>query len=140
MANIEKKLDKLETGPVKTVERVAVEKEPDTRAPFVLAAILFGQNKAEPSAGQNIDLFNVAQYLKEHPKAKIRLDGYGDKEKGNPEQNLKIAIKRADRVRRLLIDTYGIESGRIETQAFGSSAQPYEKNEWNRVVVIRVIE
>jgi outer membrane protein OmpA-like peptidoglycan-associated protein len=141
LSNIEKKLDKLESTPVKTVERVIVEKEkePEKKEPFVLASILFGRNKTKPFKGQDIDLINVVKYLEKNPEVKIRLEGYGDKATGTPEQNLKVSTKRVDNLRRLLIDTYGIDSGRIETQAIGSDYQPYEKNEWNRVVIVSVL-
>jgi outer membrane protein OmpA-like peptidoglycan-associated protein len=138
LSAIEKKLDDKDAAPAKTVERVIVEKpqEKSPEKPFVLASILFGLNQKRPAKGQDIDLANVARYLNEHPKAKIRLEGYGDKGTGTPEQNLKVSIKRADYVRRTLIETFGVASGRIETQAVGSNVQPYEKNDWNRLVLI----
>jgi outer membrane protein OmpA-like peptidoglycan-associated protein len=139
LSAIEKKLGDLEAAPVKTVERVVVEKEPEKKDPFVLASILFGLNKTEPFKGQDIDLINVVKYMEKHPEAKIRLDGYGDKATGTPDQNLKIAIKRADNLRRILIETYGVEAKRIEAQAIGSNHQPYDKKEWNRLVMISVI-
>jgi outer membrane protein OmpA-like peptidoglycan-associated protein len=128
------KLDKKEPARPQTIERIVVEKEPVE--PFVLASILFKVNSAQPLAGQNINLANAARYLHEHPETTVRLEGYGDRATGTPEQNLKISIKRADYVRKELIDTYGIASRRIETQAIGSNVQPYEKNEWNRLVLI----
>jgi outer membrane protein OmpA-like peptidoglycan-associated protein len=140
LSTIEKKLEKLETDPPKVVERVIIEKAPEKKDPFVLASILFGLNQTNPLKGQDINLVNVVKYLEEHPDAKIRLDGYGDKATGTPDQNLKVAIKRADNLRRILIETYRVEAKRIETQAIGSNHQPYERNEWNRLVLISVIK
>jgi outer membrane protein OmpA-like peptidoglycan-associated protein len=139
LSAIEKKLDRIENTPVKTAEKVIVEKEPASKGPFVLASILFGLNKTKPFKGQDIGLANVVKYLDEHPDAKIRLAGYGDRATGTPEQNLKVAAKRAGNLHRILIETYGIDPQRMETQAVGSSEQPYEKNEWNRLVLISVI-
>ncbi|MDR1342522.1 MAG: OmpA family protein [Prevotellaceae bacterium] len=129
LSAIEKKLEKL--------ERVSGGNE--AKDPLILASILFGLNTIDPFPGQDIHLTNVAKYLDEHPDAKIRLDGYGDRETGTPKQNLKTAVQRAENVRRMLIEEYGVAPERIETQAIGSNEQPYEKNEWNRLVVISVV-
>jgi outer membrane protein OmpA-like peptidoglycan-associated protein len=136
---VEKKLDKIEGLIVGKETETEPEKKPETEDSFILASVLFGLNRDEPFNGQDITLINVVKYLNEYPDAKIRLDGYGDGATGTPEQNLKIAIRRAENLHRTLTASYGIAPKRVETQAFGSSEQPYEKNEWNRLVLIRAI-
>jgi outer membrane protein OmpA-like peptidoglycan-associated protein len=141
LSAVEKKLDRIEgliAGKEKETEPEP-EKKPETEDSFILASVLFGLNRDEPFNGQDITLINVVKYLNEYPDAKIRLDGYGDGATGTPEQNLKIAIRRAENLLRTLTASYGIAPKRVETQAFGSSEQPYEKNEWNRLVLIRAI-
>lgn len=143
LSAIEKKLDELIATPVKTVERVekvVVEKEPEKKKSFVLSSILFGLNKTDLGEKQEFDLANVVDYLKMYPDVKIRLEGYADQATGNVEYNFKIAAERADKVRRILTETYAIEAGRVETQVLGSNVQPHEKYKWNRLVQIYVIE
>lgn len=110
------------------------------REPFVLSAILFELGKVTPSANQNINYINIAKYLEANPKAKIRLDGYGDKETGSEQNNLRVSNKRVNVIRKILIEKYKIDPARIEGQAIGSNVQPYDKNNWNRVVLVTVIE
>jgi outer membrane protein OmpA-like peptidoglycan-associated protein len=111
----------------------------DEKKPLILASILFGLNKIEPLEGQDIYLINVVKYLNENPNVRIRLAGYGDKETGTPKYNFELADKRVKVLCRTLIEVYGVDAGRIETQVLGSDYQPYAKSEWNRVVTITVI-
>jgi len=112
----------------------------EKRDPFVLASIRFDLAKSVPLTKQETTFVNVVNYLEANPNAKIRLDGYGDKGTGSARANLMVSIKRTDNVRKLLIGKYGVNPKRIETQGVGSENQPYQKNDWNRVVVITVIE
>jgi outer membrane protein OmpA-like peptidoglycan-associated protein len=142
LSAIETKLDQLssrEPAPVKIIEKVVEEKKTDKHSPRILASILFDFNKDQPIKGEEINLVNVVKYLKENPEARIRMDGYGDKQIGTPEQNLDIADKRL-RTIRLMLFKQGINPDRIEMRAIGSESQPYDLNKWNRVVVIYIQE
>jgi hypothetical protein len=35
----------------------------------------------------------------------------------------------------MLVNTYGINPDRLSIQAEGSNVQPYEENNWNRIVI-----
>jgi hypothetical protein len=126
------------TTPPTIVEKVVIKEEPPQKTPFVLTSICFDLYKHEEIDGQDVHLINVVKYLISNPEAKIRLDGYGDKQVGTQEQNLQISRKRAVTIRRKLI-MYGVDAERIEIHANGSNSQPYENNDWNRVVVISVL-
>lgn len=119
--------------------KVEVEKEVFNQ-PFTLAVIRFGIDSYTPRQEQDINYVNVVRYLNANPRAKIRLDGYADQQTGIPDYNLKLSIKRAATVRQILIDKYGIDKDRVQAQGIGSNGQPYEKNNWNRVVVVTAIE
>lgn len=82
---------------------------------------------------------NIVEYLKQHPSARIRLDGYADKATGKARTNLMLSIRRTDSVRNILIERYGIAPSRIDAQGIGCNAQPYEKNEHNRVVIVTAL-
>lgn len=108
--------------------------------PFTLASILFDNGKADPQNGQDIQFVNIAEYMKKYPEAKIRLEGYADKQTGKPDANLQLSMRRAMKIRSLLINNYGINEKQIETQGIGINRQPYEENDWNRVVIVTVVD
>jgi outer membrane protein OmpA-like peptidoglycan-associated protein len=141
LENVEQKLDEgiksIPATEVKTVIEKVVVKE--KREPFVLTSILFDLSKSEPIKGQDVNLVNVVNYLKANPEAKIILSGYGDKGSGTPQGNLQISKKRVEAIQKILTER-GIDSAKIETRAIGISSQPYETNDWNRVVVVTVVE
>ena len=107
--------------------------------PFRLASISFAYASAKPAKKQDIVFENIVEYLKQHPSARIRLDGYADKATGKARTNLMLSIRRTDSVRNILIERYGIAPSRIDAQGIGCNAQPYEKNEHNRVVIVTAL-
>ena len=123
-----------------TVVVVQKEKEKIAPTPFTLAAIRFNINQSEPVKDQEIAYNNIAAYMKKNPQAKIRLDGYADRETGTADYNLSLSFKRAISVQTILINNYGIDKKRIEVQGIGSNDQPYGKNKFNRVVNVVAIE
>jgi peptidoglycan-associated lipoprotein len=58
-----------------------------------------------------------AGYLKEHPEQKIRLEGNCD-ERGSAEYNLALGQRRADGVKKLLIEG-GAKAGQITSVSYG---------------------
>lgn len=107
--------------------------------PFRLASISFAYASAKPAKKLDIVFENIVEYLKQHPSARIRLDGYADKATGKARTNLMLSIRRTDSVRNILIERYGIAPSRIDAQGIGCNAQPYEKNEHNRVVIVTAL-
>lgn len=121
----------------RNVEKV-VEKSPFEEA-ITIASVHFKIGKVLPIEGQEPQFVNVVEFLKENPKARIRLDGYADKDTGTDEVNMQLSVSRSTAVRSILINDYGIDAKRIEAQAMGANAQPYTTNEHNRVVLIKAI-
>ena len=117
------------------VEKPVVKKQ----EAFRLASISFAYASAKPAKKQEIVFENIVEYLKQHPSARIRLDGYADKATGKARTNLMLSIRRTDSVRNILIERYGIAPSRIDAQGIGCNAQPYEKNEHNRVVIVTAL-
>jgi outer membrane protein OmpA-like peptidoglycan-associated protein len=119
------------------VEKV-VEKSPFDEA-ITIASVHFKIGKVLPIEGQEPQFANVVKFLKENPKARIRLDGYADKETGTDEINMSLSVSRSTAIRSILINDYGVDAKRIEAQALGANAQPYDVNDHNRVVLIQAI-
>ncbi len=118
--------------------RVEVEKQVFNQ-PFTLASIRFGLNRHVPKKGQEMQYVNIVKYLDQNPHAILRLDGYADP-LGTADYNLHLSMQRAVRVRDILMKEYGIEGKRIQAQGIGINGQPYRKGEWNRVVLVTVME
>jgi outer membrane protein OmpA-like peptidoglycan-associated protein len=119
------------------VERI-VEKSPIGDV-FTIGSVHFKIGKVLPIEGQEPQFVNVVKFLKENPKARIRLDGYADKETGTDEVNMELSVSRSTAIRSILINDYGVDAKRIEAQALGANAQPYDVNDHNRVVLIQAI-
>lgn len=120
-------------------ERIVEKPVAKKQEPFRLASISFAYASAKPAKKQDIVFENIVEYLKQHPSARIRLDGYADKATGKARTNLMLSIRRTDSVRNILIERYGIAPSRIDAQGIGCNAQPYEKNEHNRVVIVTAL-
>lgn len=67
----------------------------------------------------------IAEYLKKYPSTKVTISGYADKGTGNASINQKLSDQRAEKVAKVLMDDYGIESSRISYKGYGDTEQPY---------------
>ena len=121
---------------VKVREEVPVR----TNEPVMLGSILFDINKTMPMQGQEITFVNIAKFMSDYPEAKIRLAGYADQQTGTPQYNLKLSTKRGISVKDILVKQYNIDRKRIEVQGVGTDAQPYERDKWNRVVIVTAVD
>jgi len=72
------------------------------------------------------DIMKVANFLKAYPKATAVLEGHTDGE-GSEDYNLNLSKKRADSIKKYLVDKFGISASRISTRGFGES-QPVASN------------
>ncbi|MDE6448779.1 MAG: OmpA family protein, partial [Muribaculaceae bacterium] len=80
-------------------------------------------------------VFNLAEYLKANPDMSVVLQGYADKGTGTAEYNQSLSKRRAQAVYDALTKKYGINGNRLSIDAEGSSVQPYDTNDWNRIVI-----
>lgn len=108
--------------------------------PFVLSSIRFDKGESVPLKHQEVQYENIANYMKQHSLAKVRLNGYADKETGSPEYNKQLSVRRATVVRDVLINDYRVDAARIEAHGEGIDEQPYHQNDWNRVVTATVVQ
>ena len=82
-----------------------------------------------------VNVYNVAEWLKENPKQNIVIKGYADEQTGTSDYNMALSRQRAQNVYDVLVDEYGINPNRLSIQAEGSDSQVYETNDWNRIVI-----
>lgn len=116
-----------------TVQNVVV------NAPL-MSTVRFSINSAKVTPMEMVNVYNVAEYMKANPDAKIVITGYADKDTGTSSYNQKLSERRAQAVYDILVNNYGISADRLTKAASGSSVQPYDTNNWNRIVIFSTPE
>ena len=90
--------------------------------------------KADIKDEQAGKIDNIFEWANEYPKASIVLTGYADKQTGNSKVNKRIAAKRANAVKKALVEK-GIAADRLKIEVKGDAEQPFANNDDNRVVI-----
>ncbi len=101
----------------------------------VLTTVRFTINSARISNEEMVNVYNIADYLKQNPDMNVTIRGYADKDTGTSAYNLKLSEQRAQAVYDCLTKTYGIDPSRLAVDAAGSNTQLYDQNSWNRIVI-----
>ena len=101
-----------------------------------VVAIPFNQSDVQTS--QMPSLEHAANYLKDNPDAKITVNGYASPE-GTEEYNLQLSQRRADAVKNILVDKYGIAADRINAIGHGVG-DVFSVPAWNRVGICTIDE
>ena len=94
-------------------------------------AIHFGFNSSKIEEYQKLNIENTAIYLKDNPDCKLYVIGYSDL----AENSDKLSENRAENVKRELVK-FGARDNQLVVIEEGTKVQNYEKNDWNRVVII----
>ena len=97
--------------------------------------VYFRIASAKIDQNQYINIYNTARYALEN-NSKIYIVGYADEATGNPNINMTLSERRAKAVAKALVEKYGVSEDMIEVDFKGDTVQPYETNEWNRVVIM----
>lgn len=97
--------------------------------------VYFRLNSAVVDANQMINIRNIAEYAKNNTET-ITLVGHADRQTGTAEYNYKLSQRRAEAVKKILVEKYGISADRIKASWEGDRVQPYAENVWNRVVIM----
>lgn len=84
-------------------------------------------------ARQMANIEKMAEFLKNNPEATISICGYASPE-GNSEYNQKLSVKRAETVKEILVNKFGIEAERISAEGKGVGSM-FSKPNMNRVTV-----
>ena len=102
---------------------------------FVPNVVFFRIDSYKIDRGQQVSVYNTAEYMKANPNATVKIVAYADKKTGTPAYNYTLSEKRAKAVAKALTDEYGISSNRISVEWKGDTEQPYAENDWNRVAI-----
>ena len=98
--------------------------------------IFFRINTATITKDEMYKVNEVAQFLKDHPNAKVVITGYADKGTGTLAINLRLSKQRAEIVANTLKKNYSIAADRIIVKSMGEAEeQPYADPVDNRVAI-----
>lgn len=103
----------------------------------LMATVRFNINSAKIMKSEEVNIYNMAEWLKENPEAKINVVGYADRNTGSTDYNMELSKKRVDAVIEALVNC-GIDRERLTPNPEGDNSQPYnneEQNDWNRIVI-----
>lgn len=114
------------------IKEVRINEEP------VNNVVLFAINQVKVAPNQEVNVYNVAKYLKENPDKKVRVIGYTDKETGTAVINEKLSRQRAQNVADIMTGKYGIDQNRVTVEWEGQTKPPFDVKEWNRAVILYI--
>lgn len=101
----------------------------------LMATVRFTINSAKILPTEEVNIYNMAEWLKANPNEKIAIVGYADKDTGTADYNMQLSERRANAVADCITNTYGIDPSRYTVSCEGSDVQPYQTNDWNRIVI-----
>lgn len=115
-------------------ETVVVEPAP------LMATVRFSLNSSRITDIEMVNVYNIAEWMKANPDQNVAIVGYADKDTGTSAYNMGLSKRRAQAVCDALTNKYGINPDRLSIQAEGSETQPYDVNNWNRIVIFNVAQ
>ncbi len=80
----------------------------------------FEFDKAEIKSAYHRHLQKVANFIKTYPDIKVVIEGHTDSV-GTDSYNMRLSERRAESVRRSLVEVYRVPGGRLEAKGFGES-------------------
>ncbi len=98
--------------------------------------VFFALGSSTPSQNEEAKISQLAQWLKEHPTAKVDITSFADKATGTAKINMNLSQKRSATIVKLLTEKYGIDASRISSDYKGDTVQPFNENEKNRVTLV----
>lgn len=102
----------------------------------VEAYVSFRQGSAGIDATQLANIDRIGTYLQKNTDAKVTIKGYASPEGGKAINN-KLAAKRAEAVKSVLVSKYKINANRIDAQGQGVGSIFGEPN-WNRISICTI--
>ena len=98
--------------------------------------VSFGLNQTTVASSPEVNIIAIADYMKQYPDSKATITGYADNGTGTQAINQRLARQRAESVADVLVNKYGIERSRLTVSSMKDREQPFQTNDWNRVVIM----
>ncbi|HSG81898.1 MAG TPA: OmpA family protein [Gemmatimonadota bacterium] len=105
--------------------------------------ILFGINSDRIRPESTPVLKEIGEMLEDHPELRISINGHTDSD-GDDAYNQELSERRAAAVKDFLVESYGIDAGRLETAGLGESqpvadnSTPEGKQQNRRVELVKI--
>ncbi|MDE6242841.1 MAG: OmpA family protein, partial [Muribaculaceae bacterium] len=91
----------------------------------LMTTVRFTINSAKIMPTEEVNVYNMAEWLKANPSENVTIVGYADRDTGTAEYNMQLSERRANAVADALVNTYGIDRNRLTIRYDGSDSQPY---------------
>lgn len=104
----------------------------DAVSSFKKIDIFFNLNKSDIRPDQVSSVELVAKIMNDNPDCTVQIDGYADKDTGNPSINMTLSEDRVKTVEQVLMGK-GVSANRITISYHGDTVQPFV-GEMNRAV------
>ena len=99
-------------------------------------SVIFKVGKSNVETSQMPQVEMVAKYMKNHPDAKILVEGYASPE-GNADLNQKLSEARAEAVKTALVKKYKVAADRVSTKGCGVTDKLFDEYDFNRVSIFK---
>lgn len=83
-------------------------------------AVNFNNNSSDVVNPNNQDIKRFAEFMKKYPHVVAEIEGHTSAT-GSAAYNLKLSEKRADAIKAVLVENYGIDGDRIQTVGYGET-------------------
>ena len=103
-----------------------------------LPSIFFELNSDVIDKKYHETLASIALVMKANPDLKFELNGNCDI-RANVDYNIKLGLRRAENVKKHLVDRYGIDAARLQTVSLGKNSPITQEHRMNRRVDFRVL-
>ena len=136
IANLERALAACQSKPVAVTSNTpmpATAAVVQKKATILQPTVVFRKNISTIDASQYANVEMVAKYMRNHPDAKVLIQGYASIE-GDKNLNQKLSEERAESVRKALVNRYKIDAKRLSAQGFGATDSLFDDIEFNRIV------
>jgi OOP family OmpA-OmpF porin len=95
-------------------------KEPTKEELTIVLNIEFDTDKSVIKPAYEPEVAKVAEFMKKYPQVKGVIEGHTDNI-GSKPYNDKLSLRRANAVKKQLVDKYGIDASRLSTAGYGFS-------------------
>ena len=98
--------------------------------------VFFPINKANITKKDMVNLGYVADEINANPGQKYTVCGYADKQTGTAAYNMTLSQKRADNVKKVLVEKFGCNADQIEAVGYGDTVDKYGAQILNRAAYV----
>ncbi len=118
--SLRKQLDYLAANDSSVTDTTIIQREAIIQHEAMAASVFFDFDKSKILPRSHKILAGVAEFLRENKDARMQVQGYCD-ERGSDEYNVKLSQRRCDAVVDVLVNDYGIDASRFQTEPRGES-------------------